>query len=104
MYLNTVLEASMRLDKSDVVFDVLTDFLEIKRKPHVGYLHKLNKIKHMPDRLYILIKENFAISGQMTKNLRQHEKPKFRDDADALMPTPKTHTGKRMKPKKAATN
>ena len=40
----------------------------------------------------------------MTKNLRQHEKPKFRQDADQLVATPKTHTGKRMRAKKAATN
>lgn len=104
MYLNTVLDASMRTDKSDIVYDVLKDFLDIKRKPHVGYLHNLNKIKHMPDRLYVLLKENFAISGQMTKNIRQHEKPKFREDADKLTATPKTHTGKRLKPKKAASN
>ena len=63
MYLESVLEASMRIDKSDVVYDVLSDFLEIQRKPHVGLLHTLNKIKHMPDRLYVLLKENFAISG-----------------------------------------
>lgn len=34
MYLDTVLEASMRIDNADVVHDALTDFIEIKREPH----------------------------------------------------------------------
>ena len=82
MYLDSVLEASMRIDKSDIVYDALTDFLEIKRRPAGRLLYQLNVLKHMPDRLYVLLKENFATSGLMTKNLRQHEKPKFRPDAD----------------------
>ena len=94
----------MRLDKSDIVYDVLTSFLEIKRQPATRLINKLNVIKHMPDRLYILLKENFATSGQMNKNLRQHEKPSFRPEGDRNAATPKTHSGKRIKPKKAATN
>lgn len=62
-YLNTVLEASMRTDDADIVYNSLQDFLEIKREPHYRLVHKLNLMKHIPDRLYVLLKENFKKSG-----------------------------------------
>lgn len=31
MYLNSVLEAAMRTDDADVIYDALNDFVEIKR-------------------------------------------------------------------------
>jgi hypothetical protein len=94
-----VLEASIRTDDTDLVFDSLNDFLNIKREPHRRLINKLNNIKHIPDRLYVLLKENFGYSGQMTRRTREFEKPKFRDFSESAAAKPKVNHGKRHKPK-----
>ena len=63
MYLNSVLESSMRTDDSDVIYDALKDFVAIKREPHRRLVNKLNNILHIPDRIYVILKTNFGYSG-----------------------------------------
>lgn len=63
LYLNSVLEASVRTDDADIVYDALKDFLAIKREPHRRLLNTLNNLKHIPDRIYMLLRENFPHSG-----------------------------------------
>ena len=63
LYLDTVLEASLRTDNADVIYDALNDFINIKREPHRRLVNKINSIHHIPDRLYVLMKENFGWSG-----------------------------------------
>ena len=62
-YLNSVLEASVRTDDADIVYEALEDFIKIKREPHRRLINNLNNIKHIPDRLFVLLKENFGWSG-----------------------------------------
>jgi hypothetical protein len=99
-FLDAVLEASMRTDDADMVYDAMTDFIKIKREPHKRLLGKLNNMLHMPDRLYVLLKEHFGWSGQMTQNIRKFEKPSFGDQYASKLSTPKGLTGKRYKLKK----
>ena len=103
MYLNSVLEASMRTDDADIIYDALNDFVNIKREPHKRLISKLNNIKHIPDRIYVVLKEHFGWSGQMKRRTREFEKPSFRQKSD-FTPMIKTTKGKRLKPKKMATN
>ena len=100
MYLNGVLEASMRTDDADLVYDSLNDFIAIKRQPHRRMINQLNNIKHIPDRVYVLLKENFGYSGQMTKRTREFEKPTFRGPDTGLIAPSKGVTGKRLSPRK----
>lgn len=63
MFLNTVLEASIRTDDSDLIYNSLKDFIAIKQEPHVRLVNLLNNILHIPDRLFVLLRENFGFSG-----------------------------------------
>ena len=102
MYLNSVLESSMRTDDSDVIYDALKDFVAIKREPHRRLVNKLNNILHIPDRIYVILKTNFGYSGQMTRRTRQFEKPTFRDVDKNFVMREKVNKGKRYRPKKAS--
>lgn len=79
LYLNSVLEASIRTDDADIVFDSLTDFVTIQREPHKRLVAQINNMKHLPDRIYVLMKEHFPWSGEMLRRTRQFEKPTFRE-------------------------
>ena len=98
LYLDSVLEASLRTDNADIIYDALQDYLEIKREPHRRLIMRLNQIHHIPDRIYILLKENFGWSGQMRRRTREFEKPKFRESAPGVAPT--STSGKKFKPRK----
>jgi hypothetical protein len=65
MYLNTVLEASMRTDNVDVIYDSIQDFVKIKKEPHYRLINKLTSIASLPDRLWALLKINFGDRGGM---------------------------------------
>jgi hypothetical protein len=58
-----VIEAGIRTDDADIVYDSLKDCVSIKRTPHYRLLNTLNNLKHIPDRLYIILKDNFGWSG-----------------------------------------
>ena len=49
----------MRTDDVDVVYEGLTDFIAIKREPHRRIVSRINNMKKMPDRLFVLMRENF---------------------------------------------
>ena len=63
MLLNNALEAGMRSDDADIIYDSLLDFIDIKRDPHRRLVIRLNNIKHIPDRIYMLLKQNFSHYG-----------------------------------------
>ena len=63
MYLDSVLEAGLRTDDSAVVFDAMSDFIRLKKDPHRRLLNQVVNLKHMPDRLYVLLKENYSHKG-----------------------------------------
>ena len=70
------LEAGMRKEDSAVIIDGLQKFVEIEMDPHHKVLKKLGEIKHMPDKLYMLLKANFRTYGVLQEKVRQFEKPK----------------------------
>ena len=88
MYLDSVLEAGLRTDVADVIYDALKDFVEIKRTPHKRIINKLNNILHIPDRIYVLLKQHFGFSGQMKRRTREFEKPTFRPVDKNFINTP----------------
>ena len=102
-FLNSVVQSAIRTDDADIVYDSLNDFIAIGHEPHFRTLNTLNNMKHIPDRIYVLLHKNFGWSGQMTAPTRQFEKPTFRQKPQKNM-EPAKHTGKRYKPKKAATS
>ena len=79
------------------MYEALTDFIDIKREPHRRLVNQMNNLKHIPDRLYVILKENFGYSGQMTRKTREFEKPKFRQQTNETRPN--FRYGKRHKPK-----
>jgi len=66
-------------------------------------MKKLSNIKHIPDRLFVILRKNFGgEDGLMRLKTRQFEKPSFRKKPDGLpMQTQGTPTFKKFKPKKA---
>ena len=103
MLLNTVLQAAVRTDDADVVYESLQDFVAIGHEPHARTLATLTNMKHIPDRLYVLLKQNYGWSGQMRRRSRQFELPTFRDKPRQNM-EPVRKKGKRFRPKKAGVN
>ena len=91
-----MIQSAIRTDDADLVYDTLNDFIEIKREPHFRTLNTLNNMKHIPDRLFVLLHEHFGWSGQMTANVREFEKPTFRQKPKQNM-EPEKIKGKRHK-------
>lgn len=101
MLLDTVVQAALRTDDADMVYDCLQDYIAIRREPHRRALATLNNLKHMPDRLFVLLKENFGWSGRVSRRTREFELPTFRD-RPSYNAEPARKKGRRIKPKKAA--
>ena len=57
------LEAGMRKEDSGMIIDGLQKFVEIGMDPHHSVLKKLGEIKHMPDKLYMLLETKFPAYG-----------------------------------------
>lgn len=59
MMLNTVFEAAIRLKNSDRMVECLEEYVDKKKTPPKFLLQKISHAKELPDRLYVLMKENF---------------------------------------------
>ena len=70
LMLSTVLEAGLRKEDSDIVYDVLTSYVELKQEPHIRQLKTLSMLKHIPDRLFVLIRKNFNVQGKIGMQTR----------------------------------
>ena len=53
----------MRKEDSGMIIDGLQKFVEIGMDPHHSVLKKLGEIKHMPDKLYMLLETKFPAYG-----------------------------------------
>jgi hypothetical protein len=87
MLATSYLEAGMRMGEtgSDIICEALEKFIEIDHKPHPRVLKKLSNIKHIPDRLFVILRKNFgAEDGLMRLKTRQFEKPSFREKPEGL--------------------
>ena len=77
-FLMTVLVAGQRLNDADLICDSLEDFVAIKHEPHHRQLKHLSNMRHIPDRLFVILKQNFKKYGLMLKGgIREFEKPTF---------------------------
>jgi hypothetical protein len=62
-------------------------------------LMKISNVKDLPDRIYVLLKENFDSKGLIQKKVREFSKPSFRNKEGAIViPSDKNH--KRIRPRK----
>ena len=104
LLLNTVLEAGMRKQDSDLIYEVMSQFLEIKQEPHPRQLKHLSNIKHIPDRLFVLLRKNFPNYGKIGLETREFEKPTFRPQKEDKLPFHATSKYKRHKLKKSGSN
>lgn len=59
MMLNTVFEAAIRIKNSDRMVECLEEYVEQKKTPPKFLLQKISHATELPDRLYVLMKENF---------------------------------------------
>ena len=59
MMLNTVFEAAIRLKNSDRMVECLEEYVNQKKTPPKFLHQKISHAKELPDRLYVLMKENF---------------------------------------------
>ncbi len=60
MLMQIVLEAAVRQKSSDRMVEVLEEYVAQKKEPPKFLLMKISHAKELPDRLYVLMKENFA--------------------------------------------
>ena len=98
MILNTVFEASIRMNSSDRMVEVLEEFVSQKKEPPRFLLQKISHIKGLPDRLYVIMKENFAFHGLFLKKVREFAPATFREkNASVIVPSDKNHTRIRIK-------
>lgn len=100
MLLNTLFECSLRLNNSDRIFDVLQEYVDQKKEPPRFLLQKISHVKDLPDRLFVIIKENFGHHGLFLKGVREFSKPTFREkSASMIMPDKNNHKRIRLKKK-----
>ena len=74
------LEAGLRKEDSELIYDGLKKFHELGLVPHQYVLKKLGQLRHMPDNIYVLLKTKFPQYGLLKQRIRQFEKPKFGHD------------------------
>lgn len=105
MLVTTYLEAGMRMEEggTDIICEALLKMVEIGQTPHPRVLKKLSNIKHIPDRLFVILRKNFNQEhGLMRLKTRQFEGPSFRGKGEGMPSmTQGTPTFKKFKPKKA---
>ena len=61
-----------------MIYEVLENFRDNKKNPHRRYLMRLSALKDIPDRLYVIIKENWPFYGLFLKKKREFSKPHLR--------------------------
>ena len=99
MLANIALETAMRTDDSDLIAETLLDFVNIKHTPHHRLKGKLANMADLPDRIYMIMRENFgdhtALQGQ-----RKFSPASFRPGRTDVA-GPAKFKGKKINPRKA---
>ena len=98
--LNTVLETGMRKADSDVLYDTLKLYVEQKIEPNPRQLKTMSMLKHIPDRLYVMLRKNFDMAGFVGMSTRQFEKPTFHKEKEGILEFKQTSNYKRHRLKK----
>lgn len=68
--MNSVLEAAMRTDDGEIIYNAIKDFVDIDREPYQRLLTKLISFKNLPDRLFLLLNDNYSHMGALAKKKR----------------------------------
>ena len=68
--LSHYLEAGLRKEDSEIIYDGLKAFLKHDLAPHYKVLKQLGQLKRMPDNIYVLLKTKFPTYGVMQKKVR----------------------------------
>ena len=64
------LEVGLRKEDSELIYDGLKKFDELGFLPHYRTLKKLGQLRHMPDDIYVILKNKFPKYGWMTNKVR----------------------------------
>ena len=96
------LEAALRKSDTLTVHDALNKFIEIKAEPHERVLKLLGNMTHLPDEIFVLVRQNFTKYGKMIDKVGSFDKPSFRPAADGQVKDHflRNNTGKKFNPKK----
>jgi hypothetical protein len=73
--LNTTFEAALRLKNSDRITELLENYVELGKEPSRILLNKISNVKDLPDRIYVLLRENFKRTGLMKSAVREFSQP-----------------------------
>lgn len=79
-------------------------YVELKLEPHPRQLKMLSNIKHIPDRLFVLLRKNFPNYGKIGLETREFEKPTFRPQKEGKLDFKETSNFKRHRLKKSKSN
>ena len=94
-----MLEAGIRMKNSDRMVEALEEYVALKKEPPRYLLQKLSHARELPDRLYVLLKDNFTQYGKLIKKVRTFAPATFREkNASVIVPSNKN--GKRIRHKK----
>jgi pentatricopeptide repeat protein len=74
--LNTLIECSIKRKDANGILEALQTARSIEREINHKYLVMLGKLKEVPDRLYVELK-NWPRYGQLNKKIRSFKKPTF---------------------------
>lgn len=97
MLLNQAFAASLLKKDSDRIVEMLETLIETKIEPRKNLIKKLSYLKDLPDRIYVLMKENFGDYGVLVKNVRSFSYPSFREKSRGDIPMNINHKRFRIK-------
>ncbi len=102
--LDNVLEGAIRSKNSDRMVEALEEYVKLKKEPPRFLLQKFSHARELPDRLYVILKENFGDHGKFLKKVREFPKATFREkNASVIIPSDKNHKRIRLKKQNKAT-
>jgi hypothetical protein len=88
----------MRKADSDRITELLEAYVDQKKEPPKFLLQKISHLKEVPDRLYVVMKENFDRQGIFLKKVRSFAPATFREkNASVIVPSDKNHKRIRLK-------
>lgn len=102
--MNAVLEAAIRQGNTDRVYDAIKDCVTHKILPSPQLLGHLADLKSMPDRLFVLLRQNFNLGGRIGRDIRVFDKPTFNKGKEVTKIQGKMTNYKKYQHKKNYTN
>lgn len=72
------LETALRLKGSDRIAELLEKYVELKKTPANYLMNHISQVRQLPDRIYVLMRENWPSKGFISKSIRTFDKPTFK--------------------------